>query len=612
MSSTRPKARWVTLALGAVVATLVAACGGGGSTGIQETHNLSGYSPEQGKPGGTLTYSDWESVSDLNVLASSAQTTQQATSVIWASLWQFGPDNKPFPDLVTEVPSLEDGDVKQVDSTHMDVIIKLKSGLKWSDGSPLTTADLHFTLDAICDTATGVASQLGYDHIASIEDKSSTEEIWHFGPDPTGKRCGGAAPADTGIYAPYLLLTFPPMPKAVLGSVPHAQWATSDYFTKLPSVSSGPYKVDSFVPGAAAVVTMSANPHYADGRSGSKYFDHKAYLDKLTYKIYGDKQAQTAGLASGDTDLGLDLIAKDFPTLPSSNKNTYAFGGEDEYLNFNVGNNETGCDAQKFAATCGTPTVFKDDAALRQAVALAIDRKTMVDALVQKIGKPFDGVILPGYSYYDSSVNPTPSFDVAKANSLLDSDGWTKGADGTRSKGGRKLTFTISTTSGNAQRAAEAEELINNWKQIGATVTLKTFPAGDFFNDFKSGGTNATGQFDVSMYANTWGSNDPDTFCSTLTSDQIPTDANPSGGNWDRTNDPVFDQDCKTGRSTIDDSKRTAAYKSLQEEYHKYQPWAILYIRPDVFSYNPSFGNFTPEVNLCLAVCNAVDWFKKS
>lgn len=614
MIPTGSRLRGALLALGVAVATAVAACGGGGggsTTGGPV--GLSSYNPVKGTQGGQLTYSDWESVADLNQLSSTAQTTTQATTIIWAWLWQFGPDGKPIADLASEVPTTANGDVKQIDAAHMDVTIKLKSGLKWSDGSPLTTADLHYTLNTICDPASGAATQVGYDHIASIEDKSSTEEVWHFGPDTTGKRCGGAAPADTGVYAPFLLLTFQPLPKAALSSVSDANLATSDYFTKLPTPTSGPYEVQSFTPGAAAVVSMVPNPHYADGRGGALVWNHKPYLDKLTYKIYGNKQAQIAGLASGDTDLGFDLIAKDFPTLPSTNDNTYAYGGEMEYLNYNEGNNTTGCDAQKFAATCGTAQVWKDDPKLRDALDKAVDRDTMITSLVQGIGKKFNGAILPGYQFYDASTNPTPSFDIAGANSALDADGWTKGADGIRTKNGRKLAFTISTTAGNPQRAAEAEQIISNWAKVGAQVTLKTFEAAVFFNDFKGGGTNATGQFDVSMYANTFAPIDPDAFCSGIfESSQIPTAANPSGQNWDRINDPLFDSSCAAGVKTTDPTKRASAYHDLQTEFHKYVPFSVLYIRPDVFSHSKNFGNFAPMVNTCLAVCNSVDWFRKS
>jgi len=93
-------------------------------------------------------------------------------------------------------------------------------------------------------------------------------------------------------------------------------------------------------------------------------------------------------------------------------------------------------------------------------------------------------------------------------------------------------------------------------------------------------------------------------------SDQIPSAANPSGQNWSRTNDAALDAACKTGGSTVDVAKRIAAYKTVQTEWRDYNPLIQMYERPDVFAHATYFGNFTPSVNTCLAICNATDWFK--
>ena len=577
---------------------LAAACGSV-STSTQP-QVPSAYKPVAGVKGGQLVYSDWEPVQDLNVLSSTAATTQQvATGPLWASLWVFDPQNNALPDLVEEVPSVGNGDVKKVDDTHMDVTIKLKAGLKWSDGQPLTTKDLSFTINAICDPATGAATQLGYSSVASIEDRSDTVEVWHFGPDPDGKRCGNTAPLASGIYAPFISgMGFTPVPSHVLSSVQHADWATNSYFTTNPTATSGPYMVQNFTPGPAAQVVMVPNPNYAAGRAGAQFFAHAPYLDKLIYKIYGDKPSQIAGLKSGDSDLGLDLIAKDLPALQSiSNYRTdVATGLQDEFLTLNLGNHN------------GKPTIFNGDKALRQAVALAIDKNTINTALVGGIGKPMNGPFVSALSpYYDLSIAAWQR-DVAKANSLLDGDGWVKGADGTRSKNGAKLAWVISTTSGNSQRAAEEELLIKNWADIGATVTVKNWPAGQFFNDYKGGGILATGNYDMGMYANYWAP-DPDNWCSLIESSLIPTDANPTGGNWARATDPQLDTLCQQGAQEVDINKRVDIYKKVQAEWKDYLPTIELYERPDVFSHATNFGNFAGAVNTCLATCNAADWF---
>ena len=576
------------------------ACGGGGGGGTPTTGLASSYKPVAGVQGGQLVYSDWEPVQDLNVISSTAQTTLQvADGPLFASLWTFDPQSNPLPDLVTEVPTVANGDVKVIDSTHMDVTIKLKSGLKWSDGQPLTTADLNFTITAICDPATGAASQTGYQNIASIDDTSPTVEVWHFGPDPTGKRCGLSSPLASGIYAPYIAnMAFQPVPQHILTSVTHSNWASSDYFTKAPTATSGPYMVQNFTPGPAAQVVMVPNPNYAAGRSGAPYYNHAPYLDKLIYKIYGDKPSQIAGLKAGDSDLGLDLIANDLPAVTgiSGYKTTAATGLADEFLTMNLSTHN------------GAPTIFNGDKSLRQAVGLAIDKNAMNATLVGGVGKPLNGPFMSALAPYTDTSIPPFQRDVTKANALLDADGWVKAADGTRSKNGKKLAWVISTTSGNSQRAAEEEQMIKNWVDIGATVTTKNWPAGQFFASFQSGGILATGNYDMGMYTNTWGA-DPDSWCSTVESNQIPTTASPSGQNWGRATDPTLDSLCAQGAGTVDVTQRIAIYKQVQAEARDYQVYIELYERPDVFTAANNFGNFAPTVNLCVAVCNAADWF---
>jgi ABC-type transport system substrate-binding protein len=171
-----------------------------------------------------------------------------------------------------------------------------------------------------------------------------------------------------------------------------------------------------------------------------------------------------------------------------------------------------------------------------------------------------------------------------------------------------KFAWVISTTSGNSQRAAEEEQLIKNWADIGATVTTKNWPAGQFFNGFQQGGILATGQYDIALFANNWGA-DPDSWCVTVESNQIPTTANPSGLNWGRANDPALDSACAAGAGEVDTNKRIADYKHVQTEWRDYLPYIELYERPDVFSHASNFGNFAPSVNTCLGTCNAPDWF---
>ena len=199
------------------------------------------------------------------------QTISQATTMLWLSLWTYDPTNVPVPDLVQQVPATDNGGIKVIDATHMDMTVNLKSGLKWSDGSPLTSDDVIFTWKAICDPAAGYPSTAGYDHVVSIDKVSDTQTVWHFGPEtdqvrdrldrPAGlplRSDRSARPAASTLRT--CCSTWQVFPKSALGSIAHADWAKSDYFNVKPTVTSGPYMVDSFTPGNAALVIDGSEP----------------------------------------------------------------------------------------------------------------------------------------------------------------------------------------------------------------------------------------------------------------------------------------------------------------------------------------------------------------
>jgi peptide/nickel transport system substrate-binding protein len=611
------------VALAFVIPFAIVACGGGGGGGTTSILPATQYTavvPTANQHGGQLVYSDWEAVNNLFGFSSSAATISQATTMLWLSLWNFDPQNIPVPDLATEIPATDNGGVKVIDTTHMDITVNLKAGLKWSDGSPLTTDDIIFTWNSICNPLAGAPSTLGYDHIVSMEKKSDTQVIWHFGPETTmsakdakgnpAYRCGLTAPLTTGIYAPYLLMGIQVFPQSVLSKINPSDWPKSDYFNVKPTVTSGPYMVDSFTPGNAAIVTYVPNPHYADGRSGAKVFNHAPYLDKVIYKIYGTKPSQIAGLAAGDTDLGLDLIAADLPALNaiSSAKTTASTGLLDEYLTFNMAKNMTGCPAPYDQTKCGKDTIFVGDKVLRQAIDLAIDKDAINKNLVGNVGLPMYGPFPPALAPYADAAKAKFTRDVAKANSLLDGDGWVKGSDGTRSKGGKKLAFSITTTAGNKQRASEVELIATALKDIGATVPASPITFTNDFDPFTTGGIFATGQFDVALFANNW-SPDPDSFGSIVQQSQIPTPSNPGGGNYGHASDPALDSLFQQGAGVVDIAQRQALYEQAQTEWIDFAPTVQLYVRPEVNTYATYFGNFAITANSSLAIWNMPDWF---
>jgi peptide/nickel transport system substrate-binding protein len=610
------------LALIGSAAILVVACGSS-STGGSNISLNSKYSAVAGTKGGKLIYSDWQKVDNLNTFASSSAAISQATAPLWAFTWVFDPQGKAVPDLVSEIPSTDNGDIKKVDDTHMDITMKLKSGVHWNDGSDITADDLKFTIDAICNpTASYGQGTIGFDHIASMDVKDKSTLVLHFGPELTmsakdssgapAYRCGLTDKLTSGIYSAWLGgLNFQPMSKAVLGTVPPGTWTTLPYFTTKPTVVSGPYMVKDFTPGATAVVTMVPNPHFFDGRNGASFFGHDAYLDQLQYVIFGGKPAQLAGLSSGATDIGLNLIAADIPALSGigGRQTGVENGFISEFLTFNNGNNTKNCASSNWAQTCGTPTIFKGDKPVRQALAMAIDKAQINTKLVQGKGQLMQTMCLPAWAPFCDPSLEKYTQDVSKAKTLLENDGWKAGADGIRIKNGVRLATTIVTTSGNKQREAEEQVVIASAKDIGMEVTPDNCGT-NCFGDIPSGGEFATDQYGISLFANNW-SPDPDIMCSYIQSNLIPTADKPSGTNWGRINNPAYDKACNAEQVTIDTAARVAAFKDLQKAMIEDGSIFGLYVRPDVNSYAPYAGNFKLNSTNSLSVWNIADWFKK-
>src|SRR5207302_3611609 len=175
-----------------LIAALVVACQSAAPTPRPSaTLPTSRYAPEPATHlGATLVMADWEPPVSLDPIHAATANDLRVAGLLFAPLWGRDPDLKAYPELVHEVPSAANGDVKLgKDGVSMTVDLKLAPGLRWSDGQPITADDVIFTVDAICSADMPARDQSGFDHISSQERRSDSELIWHFGPGARG-RCG--------------------------------------------------------------------------------------------------------------------------------------------------------------------------------------------------------------------------------------------------------------------------------------------------------------------------------------------------------------------------------------------------------------------------------------
>ncbi len=122
-----------------------------------------------------------------------------------------------------------------------------------------------------------------------------------------------------------------------------------------------------------------------------------------------------------------------------------------------------------------------NDVNVRQALSHAIDRASIVKALLFSHGEPLYGPITSADKSYTKDVEKFNQFDVAKAKSMLDAAGWKAGSDGILVKGGKKFTFEmiIQAESFNQQLGSVIQAQL---KAVGVDLKVSSLDRGTFFN----------------------------------------------------------------------------------------------------------------------------------
>jgi peptide/nickel transport system substrate-binding protein len=547
------------------------------------------YKPEDGTDGGQVIIGDWQEANQFNPFYLSQVTEANVASAVWSSLVVLTNDYKYAPDLAAEIPTTDNGGVKVPgDGTDaMTVTWKLRDGLKWSDGEPLTCDDFSYAQDWVLDKDnTGIGTISSYQAISKVDCTSDTEMVWHF----------------PKIFEGYITLAVAPLPRhylekiAIKDQVAGAGFRSNE-IAKMPV--SGAFKFSTVTPGAE--LRLVKNPNYTSFSTGKP-----AHLDTLIWKWYGDADAMIAGYKANEVDFATDLQDSDIPKVQDLGDQVSAAPALlYEFLRPNW--SETSCSKNTTVQDRGTGCPMADPA-MREAVAFAIDKNAINTRLLGDTVQVANTNISPGAWFFADQ--PPATYDPEKAKSILDAAGWVPGADGIREKGGLKAKIELCTTS--RQVRMDTLALIAGWlKDVGIEGVPNAVDAANIFAGYNEATADtpcalSRSNFDLAEHAFS-SSIDPLGNYFSYHSSQF----EPKGVNDAQVKDTAIDAALDTVQNSVDFKVIKDAMAEFQKVYVEKTVEIPLYYRKNVDLASPKLGNFFSNPTQAGPTWNAVDWFVK-
>ncbi|MCY4379816.1 MAG: peptide ABC transporter substrate-binding protein [Candidatus Dadabacteria bacterium] len=478
----------------------------------------------------TLTILYWQAPTSVNPYLTGGIKDVDASALILEPLANYDEEGRLVPRLAEEIPTVENGGVSEDMTT---ITWKLKEGILWSDGTPLTVEDVIFTHRYLCSlpSTESLCGPVPIGNVDPVEDFPLSIRVTFTEP----------------VIYPYTLFvgaSSPILQKAQFANCV-GESVEECHMEHLYPVGTGPYKITDFTisesdAGTISVLTYEINEHF---RTTDKLFPEVI--------IKGGGNAVTAAravLERGEADYAwnLQIDPQTLGSLQEVGKGTVrpAFASLVEYLVINFTNPDPDLGDRRSEWSDGNnPHPFLTDPAVRRALSLAIDRRHIVEQLYG-IGGRTTCNIIPAPSQYASPNNEAClTQDIEEARTLLNKAGWIPGDDGIREKNGVRLKILYQTSTNSVRQTTQ--ELIQGWwRDIGVQTELKNIDAGIFFSgDSDDDNPDNLWRFyaDIQMYAGEASIDPQSDLSGWLTTEITGSENDWSGGNVPRWSNQEYD-----------------------------------------------------------------------
>ena len=495
----------------------------------------------------------------------------------------------------TYVPGL--AEVWTTGADRRSVDIRLRDGLKFSDGQPLTSSDVAFTMEATYDErnraeAFRYALLINGKPIAvKVIDDRNLQFVF---PETI------AAP-DNYLY------NIAALPRSALEAEHKAgRFSEAWKITSPPTsvVSCGPFMVASAA--AAERIVLKRNPHYWKRDAAGTQLP---YLDELTLEVVPDANQARVGLDQATIDIVDRIRPTDYASLLNAGGNVKAFdlgpGLGVDYIWFNL--NPTKADGTQLNPA---KLAWFSDARFRRAISTAIDRDSISQSTLRGLATPLYGVVSPANRVWATPDLPKIGYDLAQAAALLAEAGFTKRGTADAPElvdaQGNRVEFSLLVPTENEPRKLMAGVIQEDLAKLG--IKMQVVPI-----EFAAVTNAWTKSFDYEAILLGLSVTDlePSTYANLLLSSGAahqwrPNQKSPAT-EWEAKMDQLFAEQARES----DPAKRKAQFHEIQRIVADVAPVIPILTRHVVSAANSRVGNFAPSPMFPYSMWNAEELFIK-
>ncbi|MBM4422513.1 MAG: ABC transporter substrate-binding protein [Chloroflexi bacterium] len=508
-----------------VVAAIVSACGGGGGAATQAPAATEGPA---------IVRLGWAGSPDtLNPGAAVLSEAYTIFALVYDSLYEFQLDG------TYKLGVAESADVSDDGLTWT---FKIRSGVKFHDGQPMTAKDVAFSLNLYKsheDFPYLNTYTYSFESIEAPDD--STVVITLTGPVPN---------------IDYLLSYLYILPEHVWRD--HAEGSAAAEFENAEMIGTGPFAVKEYKQNE--FVHLVAN---------KDHFLQPPKIDEVVFQTFENQDALVQAIKTGQVDMITEMPKTAAPTLrnePNVKLVTGApFSPDVSDIIFNQVAPEN-CPKDAGGVCTGHPALR--DRNVRLALAHATDKKKIIDVVLLGLGDPGLTLIPNGLGRWYNNSLADYGYDVAKAKQILDDAGYKDiDGDGVREMpdGANPLIFRMNWPSDSTNAPRMAELLSQMWLEVGVKTELQAQDP-----DALTAVCCPAFDFDVILWG--WGSDpDPNLLLGVMTTEQIPTGSSETGYS-----NPAYDDLFAQQSVELDSAKRKDIVWQMQKIAHD----DVVYIIP--------------------------------